>query len=734
MNENTEPKPKHTVIADIQWENGQQPLSLQFKDYYFSLKNGLEESQYVYIQHNQLEQRWQQRLDNPVFTIAETGFGTGLNFLAAWKLWQHCKPTTATGEQARLHFISTEKFPLSPLDLKKALDLWPELKPLSTQLIEHYPPQPTVGTHRLSLGNGDVILTLIVGDATNSFCQLHPCATKGAPAPNNYQFGSHPLTIDAWFLDGFSPAKNPDMWNQKLFTSIAKLSNKMSTFATFTAASAVRKQLTLAGFVCTKDQGFGGKREMLYGCFQEQVNSEPFQITAPPQQSEPHKLVHERGQPAQHYWHLQESNRKTSPQKQRVLVIGGGLAGCHAAHALAIRNFSVHVMEEKPQLASAASGNRQGVVYTKLSPHGDALSRFNLSAQIYANHFYAKNLSDQLSLFDLCGDQCGVLHLANTAKQQFAYQQLADHYQSSPQFCKWLNIEQASAVASVQLNFPGLFIPGSGWLNPASTCSHLLSGNPELRQKIQLTLNSPVSSLIQENKQWLALDAKGNIQAEAEIVIVANASDAKLFSQTATLPLKGIRGQVSHLHNAAPLQALRTVVCGEGYIAPAIDKTHCVGASFNLNDLNESLSPQDHDDNLLKLGAMMSVNEELLRREHNRHENNGLPSGRVGFRSTTRDYFPIVGPVFNSPEMTKRFAKLKAKANATIEAPGSYHSGLYTLVGLGSRGLSYAPLAAELLASLICGEALPVNQTCYQHLHPARFLIRDLIRNKASTL
>ena len=227
-------------IANIEWRDGQ-PYASEFQDVYFSTDNGLLETDYVFLQGNHLAERWLDS-DMQTFNIAETGFGTGLNFLCAANTWLATSPQHAT-----LHFISTEKYPLSLQDLSTALSLWPQLKAVSEPLLAQYE-SIISGSHTISLYDNRVQLSLLIGDATACFSEVTS-------------------QVDAWFLDGFAPAKNPDMWQIELFQQMARLSNKSTTFATFTSAGDVRRGLMNAGFNVSKRTGFGKKREMLVGSF-----------------------------------------------------------------------------------------------------------------------------------------------------------------------------------------------------------------------------------------------------------------------------------------------------------------------------------------------------------------------------------------------------------------------------------------------------------------------------------
>lgn len=229
----------------ITWENGL-PHSVLFNDKYFCEENGLLESQYVFCEGNHLEERWKNlSSENPgTFTIGETGFGTGLNFLCAWKLWQACAP-----KNWMLHYISIEKYPLSVEDLKKSLQLWPTIIDYSSQLIELYAQLPNVPF--VGFDDGKVKLTVIFDRVLAALDHMR----------------KHVHVIDAWFLDGFAPAKNPDMWSQDVFTKMAALSRPGTTLGTFTVAGTVRRGLINQGFILTKVEGFGQKRHMLRGVF-----------------------------------------------------------------------------------------------------------------------------------------------------------------------------------------------------------------------------------------------------------------------------------------------------------------------------------------------------------------------------------------------------------------------------------------------------------------------------------
>ncbi len=232
-----------TAQAAIEWRDGL-PYSKAFSDIYFSSENGLLETEHVFIQGNNLSSRWQAWSGN-TFTIIETGFGTGLNFLCACKHWLEYAPA-----DAQLHFISVEKYPLTPQDMQQALTHWQTLHSIADALIADY--ETLLNTGNIALFGGCVQLQVLFSDAAACLGNLKNQA-------------------DAWFLDGFAPSKNPDMWQPALFAQMARLSHRHTTFATFTSAGMVRRGLAAAGFTVTKKPGYGKKREMISGYFSGNV-------------------------------------------------------------------------------------------------------------------------------------------------------------------------------------------------------------------------------------------------------------------------------------------------------------------------------------------------------------------------------------------------------------------------------------------------------------------------------
>jgi tRNA 5-methylaminomethyl-2-thiouridine biosynthesis bifunctional protein len=647
--------------ASLDWDEQGQPLSAQFDDVYFSNENGLEETRYVFLANNQLPERFAALDDGAHLVIGETGFGTGLNFLCAWQLFEQ---QAAPG--ARLHFVSVEKYPLSRADLQRALTLWPELAPQAEALLAQYVALHP-GFQRLVFADGRIVLTLLIGDALELFGQLD-------------------AQVDAWFLDGFAPAKNPDMWTPELFAELARLSKADTTLGTFTSTGYVRRRLNDAGFKMKRVPGLGKKWEVLKGGFIGTAEA-----TEKPWFARPPQPVGARS----------------------ALVVGAGLAGCATAASLAQRGWQVTLLERHNAIAQEASGNPQGVLYLKLSAHGTTLSRL-----IVSGFGHSRRLLEQLHR-GTDWDDCGVLQLAFDAKEVQRQAQLAAAFPADL-LCA-LDKTAAEEKAGITLPAGGLFYPEAGWVHPPALCA-LLSQQPN----IQLQLHQEALELRRDGDSWQAWNGE-QLLASASVVVLASAAEIKAFSQSASLPLKRIRGQISRLPTTAASRALSTVVCAEGYIAPPRLDEHTLGASFDFNSDDLTLNSADHASNLQLLEEISpelsgALNAAALDPEQ--------LQGRAAFRCTSPDYLPIVGPLADAAAFAEAYAVLGKDARQVPDTPCPWLDGLYINSGHGSRGLITAPLSGELIAAWLNDEPLPVPADVAQACHPNRFALRALIRNK----
>lgn len=624
--------------ATLDWQDGQ-PISRIYGDVYFSRESGLQETQHVFLAQNRLRERWQ-ALKHGKFTIAETGFGTGLNFLCAWQLWNESAPCSAS-----MHFVSTEKYPLSHADLTQALSLWPQLANLRDQLLAQYQVL-TPGWHRLVFEHGRVTLTLIIGDARETLPQLR-------------------ASVDAWFLDGFAPSKNPEMWQQALFDNMARLSHAETTFATFTSAGEVRRGLQAAGFEVKKVAGFGRKREMLVGRY------------------------------------AAERVKLASVTDQRAIVVGGGIAGTASSCALASRGWQVTLIERHSALAQEASGNPLGVLYPRLAGQDMALSRLALHGYLHTTR-----LLQQLNLEPHDHDACGLLQLAFDAQELARCKAIAARNLPA-ELLRYVDVDEAGRLAGVALTHEGLYFPAAGWVNPPALCNALAD-----HKNIAVMPSVTALRLQRDGEQWQVWDEK-RLLAQAPVVILASANDTVNFEQSMHLPLEPVRGQITMLPSNAGSQKLKTVVCTDGYVSPAVAGTHCVGATFSPNDVSNDIRLSDHATNLAMLRRMSPELYQSLSQQ--------LVSGRVALRCATPDYLPMAGPLLDSTALSANPPRYNADP-ATLP----WLAGLYVNTGHGSKGLINAPLCAEMIACTINGEPAPVDAKLLAALDPNRFMLRKL--------
>jgi len=647
--------------AKIEWDAAGLPYSPQFDDVYFSRSGGLAETQAVFIQGNDLAARFAALKSGETLVIGETGFGTGLNFLCAWQLFEQ-----VAVQGARLHVISAEQYPLSQDDLRRALALWPSLKPFSDELLANWR-GIYAGFQRLVLSPGQVILDVLLGDASEGFAQLE-------------------AKVDAWFLDGFAPSKNPSMWNEALFTQLARLSATNATFATFTSAGFVRRGLQTAGFEVHKVKGFAGKREVLRG----RLAKAPSSVYQPPWFGRPSQLT-----------------------GREVLIIGAGLAGSASAASLAARGYQVTVLERHGKVAAEGSGNPQGVLYFRPSPHDTPLSQWLLSG-FGLTLRYLQHLPRFRDW-----DCCGVLQLPIRTKDAAQQQALAEAF-SECCLLKAVSREEAEALAGVKLTSGGLLYPDGAWIRPQALCRALLSS-----PLITLKLHQEALQLRRTAGGLWQVRSETKLLGEAPLLVLANATEAKRFTQTAQLPLKPIRGQLTSVLQTQASGALKTVLCGEGYISPALRGKHCVGASFNFkrSDLDPSFAEQQEN-----LERLREISPDLLARL-------ALSPGetlenRVALRCTAPDYLPLIGPVADWSEFARTYAALGKNAHKQLIEPCPWQGGLYINTAHGARGLASTLLAGELLAAWINNEPLPIPRRVANACHPNRFALKRLIRGE----
>ncbi len=627
----------------LNWKNGQ-PFSDRYGDVYFSSDSGLEESRHVFLRGNDLAERFAALSPSESLCIGETGFGTGLNFLCVWQLFEQVAPAGAS-----LDFFSVESFPLNDDELRTALVLWPELAVQIQALLARWQ-RRVPGWNRWNFADGRVRLTLALGDVDETLPQL-------------------PVDcVDAWFLDGFAPAKNPEMWSDNVLANIARASRTGATLATYTSAGWVRRGLQQVGFAVEKAAGFGRKREMLRG----QIKT-------------PSPLMGEGWGEGECLAVSRPLSPGPSPTRgegstpRNAIVIGGGIAGCAAAYALAQRGIQVTLVERAPQLASAASGNPRGILHARFGAGNDPLHRF-----VLASYGHALGLLDGLLPVDeVTRAECGLLQLACKPVEQKRIARLAE--QAWPEhLMQFVDAAQATKLAGVEMQFGGLWFPAGGWVVPPVLCATLAND-----VRITHRLGQEVEVLEQRATGWRVsgLDVQAKAwSAEADVVVVCCAHAAKKLAPFAHFPLIPVRGQITELPETEASQALQAVVCGDGYCAPAVHGVHVTGATHAFDDESTEVRIADHVENLANLA----------------------------------EYAPALRQT--SGEVVAD--KLKGRASIRCSAPGStplvgkVQQGLYCSLAHGTRGLLTAGLAGEVLAAQICEQLPPLPKSILDALDP----------------
>lgn len=665
--------------ANIHFNQKGTPYADDFADLYFSDAQGLAESQYVFLRKNSLPQRW---VDWPQqeFVMGETGFGTGLNFLATLAEFAvFCKQENNPG--IHLHFISTEKFPLKKADLQTALSYFPELASYSEALILQYP-VAIAGCHRLNFLRNRVTLDLWLGDVHHILPKIM-CQQSGL--------------IDAWYLDGFTPSKNPDMWSEKLFEQMARLAKVNCTFATFTAAGKVKRGLRAAGFTVEKHPGHGRKRDMLAGRLDvKAANSAP---------------VSSRPKP-----YFFRSSAAKSSKAQSVAIIGGGLAGANCAYALAKRGYKVQLYCKEPALAQGASGNPQGGFYPQLDAQASTTSQIQALSFSYAARLYRQLLTNGEAFSH---QWCGVLQVAFNDKVQQRHQKLIDNQQWPNELIHWLSPTAAEQHTHVPMPYPGLFIPQGGWINPPQLVKALFNGATGMSD-CQIQTSRELKQLEPIEDVW-QLGWQDDSVSFADIVVFATGSESVDIPYLCDLPFRLVRGQVEAIPSQGTLSALATVLCHKGYLCPEFEGQHALGSTYVKNQRSAEYRLDEQTANLL-------MNQKALRHCDWARQIVGAGKGRAAIRCSSPDHLPLVGAVPNITGQKKQYWDLyKALPNNHYPVPEDIPK-LFMLCGLGSRGLTTAPLLAEVLASQIAGQSLPLADELLKALSPNRFLIRDLIR------
>ncbi len=606
----------------IDWKDDGTPVAREAGDVYFTAGDGLAETRAVFLKGCGLPEAW---ADRHAFTIAETGFGTGLNFLALCELWQAHRPTA----DAWLHFVSFEGFPLTQADAARALEMWPELAPLATRLLAEWP-GPVRSVHHVVWADLGVTLTLHLGDIHDTL-----------PASR--------FQADAWFLDGFSPAKNEDMWAASLYALMAERSRPGASIGTFTVAGAVRRGLAAAGFDVAKAPGHGRKRERLEA-----------RLAQPPAASpDVHGL------------------RSLPIPAQKIAVLGAGIAGASAAHALAQRGADVTVLDPVGP-ASGASGNPLGLVMPRLDAGDSVQARLLIDAYLAARQTYA----------------------GMAGAHETSVRQVPRNDAERTRFAKLLADPPLPLEDLEALSGGGLLHKRALILEPARIVSGLL-------EDIRVRIGAVDVSLPDRTVNGESYDA----------IILATAMETNRH-----LPWIGLAGRLGQVDSVSAAPAVAPDAIAGGHYALALEDRRLWGATFEK--VPQGMAAETSD-------AARRANAEALQELAPwwRRDVDTLPvSSRAAIRATTTDRLPLVGAVPDHAAAIDRFAGLRKGRPADADAP--LLPGIFMVNGFGARGFTWGPWAGRVLAAQCLGGPSPAETSALEAVSPLRLVLRALKRGE----
>jgi len=638
--------------AELAFDSEGTPYSPAYGDVYHSADSGPGQARHVFVGGNDLPRRW---AGARVFTILETGFGLGLNFLATWREWR-ADPARCE----RLHFVSIEKHPFDRGALRTLHRRYGEFAPLAELLQQAWPPL-VAGLHRLHFEDERLTLTLAFGDADLLTPRLR-------------------LRADAIYLDGFAPRCNPEMWSPQLMRRLSRLARPGTTIATYSSAGAVRQGLEAAGFALEKCPGFGRKRDMLRGSFAPRW---------PPRRP-----------------------REPAPERtsRHAIVIGAGLAGAAISERLASRGWQIDLIERRAPPAAQTPGMVAGVFHPHVSRDDCTLSRAARNGFLYA---VARWLALERAGQALAWARCGVLQLGGDSHRDRRMTEAIAALGYPPDYAQYVERGVAETLAGCRLRGGGWWFSGAGWMRPLSLiAAQLAAAGSALTRHFGIG----VHAIARSGGEWQALAADGALIAAAPVLVLANSNDTTRLASIAQA-LRHIRGQVTYLP-AENLAAPRVVLTGLGYVLPAADGVVVTGSTYDHDNDDPEPQVQSHEANLLRLAQLLP--DALVTADAAKLD------GAVGFRCVAPDRMPLVGAM---PDVNAARAQKAGLSGAQLtdlpRCPRLYCASAYA-----SRGLVWAALAGELLASLIEGEPLPLEGDLADALDPGRFVLRQARHGK----
>ncbi|KAA0915955.1 tRNA (5-methylaminomethyl-2-thiouridine)(34)-methyltransferase MnmD [Psychrobacter sp. ANT_WB68] len=690
------PAPPNAITpAKIAWQTddagNQVPVSGEFGDVYFSHADGLAESRHVFLAHNQLPERLANLADKQCFTVAELGFGTGLNFLATWQLWRELRVRQPHLTSARLHFITTEKYPIPLTDLTQILILWaqraPELAEIVEQLLASYPPL-IAGCHRLNFIDDNVTLDIWLGDAAHSLASLGALDTSYALYTLDTEAAiKHPY-IDAWFLDGFAPSCNETLWADTIFTQMQRLSRVGTTAATYSCAGIVKRGLQTHGFEINKVKGFGRKREMLTAVMAGITDFLPTESL-----------------PIESVSINDDRNASIYPNlPSHTVVIGAGVAGLLTAWTLANRGMAVTMIDKVAPLAGA-SGNPRALLAPNMTPIHHVYEHLHSIGYLYSSRLYRYfNQQAVLQQTPLILEQTGTLDLL--IKTNIGPAQIAAYPNEMATTITTKEARRLSGLKTKDLA-DNLYLPQSGLVNPQALKKVILAHPNITYQQLSVTdikEHKDKVMVIGDKDSYNGNNSQNLVTICADNVVICAAYESHQLDKR-IVECRTIRGQLSWFtptdEQVAGLPKLPLKY--SGYCAPFIGQSgdaevniiaegqqqFLLGASFVDADASTDIRSEENQQNYDKLLEDIPELSNIL------PDDTSTWQARAGVRTQTIDYHPLVGRLAQSRR-------------------------IWTLCAMGAKGYALAPICAEALADMMLGCFAPLSAVTLARLSPNR--------------
>jgi tRNA 5-methylaminomethyl-2-thiouridine biosynthesis bifunctional protein len=498
--------------AELRFTEQAIPYSAAFDDVYHSAGGAVAQARHVFLGGNRVAQRWRGR---ERFVILETGFGAGINFLTTWLAWRR-DPARC----ARLHFVSIDKHPFRLDDAKQIFSQNSEITAEAAELEARWP-MLVPGAQRIELDGGRVVLSLFFADVRIA--------------------RDLRLSADAFYLDGFAPAKNPDMWSPPLMRALARLAAPGATAATWSVAASVRHALEETGFAVEKVAGFGGKREMLTARYGKE------------------------GRPV------------VPVRARKATVVGAGLAGAAVCERLCARGWDVTLSERHAAPAMEASGNHAGAFHPVVTPDDSVFARITRAGFLASLQYWEK-------LPGLRRDACGVLQLARDDGEAESQRRAIAALALPPEYARLVTREEAGAHAAVPVGAGGLWFPRGGWIQPVALVeAQLLACGGRLERRFD-----------HEVKQI----------PDCGTTILANSAEALRLHPLPHLRLREVRGQLTYVP-ASAIDAPHAVVLRGGMVLPPVDGLCVIGATYDLENADREVQAEGHASNLERAAQIL---------------------------------------------------------------------------------------------------------------------------------